>query len=154
MALGSISPNHNFVQLSLNILVKSWPEMASNLSTIKAILALSPPTSVKTLRHFLGLVQYYQDTWEKRSEILAPLTDLVGGSGIMKKPKQKGTNKIPFHWAGSNSLESIWRYKDHNCSWWGISLPRLLWALWDIHRRICQTAWRRDNSKGKAYHLF
>ena len=69
---------------------------------VSAILALQPPTSVKTLRHFLGLVQYYRDLWEKRSDVLAPLTDLVGESGETKVTKRNGTKKIPFHWDQSH----------------------------------------------------
>ena len=45
---------------------------------ISAILAIKPPTSVKELRRFLGMVQFYRDMWQRRSHILAPLTDLVG----------------------------------------------------------------------------
>jgi hypothetical protein len=45
---------------------------------VQAILALNPPNNVKELRHFLGMVQYYQDMWARCSEMLAPLTDLVG----------------------------------------------------------------------------
>jgi hypothetical protein len=45
---------------------------------VQAILTLSPPNNVKELRHFLGMVQYYQDMWARRSEMLAPLTNLVG----------------------------------------------------------------------------
>ncbi len=44
---------------------------------VQAILTLNPPNNVKELRHFLGLVQYYRDIWARRSEMLAPLTDLV-----------------------------------------------------------------------------
>ena len=51
---------------------------------VAAILALKPPTNVKSLRHFLGLVQYYRDLWEKRSDMLAPLTDLVGACSTTK----------------------------------------------------------------------
>jgi len=69
---------------------------------VSAILALQPPTSVKTLRHFLGLVQYYRDLWDKRSDVLAPLTDLVGESGETKVTKRNGTKKIPFHWDQSH----------------------------------------------------
>jgi len=56
---------------------------------VQAILALKPPTSVKTLRSFLGIVQYYRDMWEKRSEMLAPLTDLVAECGVTKSTKKK-----------------------------------------------------------------
>ena len=45
---------------------------------VQAILVLNPPNNVKKLRHFLRMVQYYQDMWAKHSEMLAPLTDLVG----------------------------------------------------------------------------
>ena len=31
---------------------------------IDSILALNPPTKVKELRTFLGMVQYYQDIWK------------------------------------------------------------------------------------------
>jgi hypothetical protein len=51
---------------------------------VQAILALNLPNNVKELRHFLRMVQYYQDMWVRRSEMLAPLTDLVGECAEMK----------------------------------------------------------------------
>ena len=33
---------------------------------VQAILALNSPNNVKELRHFLGMVQYYQDVWARR----------------------------------------------------------------------------------------
>ena len=65
---------------------------------VQAILALTPPTNVKELRRFLGMVQYYRDLWAKRSEMLAPLTDLVGECGQTKVTRAKGTKKVPWHW--------------------------------------------------------
>eukprot|EP00970_Alexandrium_tamarense_P007288 scaffold1320_cov130-Alexandrium_tamarense.AAC.2 len=65
---------------------------------VQAILAINPPKNVKDLRKFLGIVQYYRDLWEKRSEMLAPLTDLVGDCGVTKTTKQKGTVKAPWYW--------------------------------------------------------
>ncbi len=44
---------------------------------VQAILAINPPTGIKQLRHFLGMVQYYQDLWARRSKMLAPLTSFV-----------------------------------------------------------------------------
>eukprot|EP00804_Cyclotella_cryptica_P011980 CCRYP_004452-RA/>CCRYP_004452-RA protein AED:0.26 eAED:0.42 QI:0/0/0/1/0/0/3/0/454 len=44
---------------------------------VQAILALTLPQNVKQLRRFLGMVQYYRDIWARRTEILAPLTNLV-----------------------------------------------------------------------------
>jgi len=53
---------------------------------------------VKELRHFLGMVQYYRDMWVKRSEMLAPLSDLVGECGEMKTTKKNKTKKSPWPW--------------------------------------------------------
>ncbi len=65
---------------------------------VQAILAIKPPTGVKQLRHFLGMVQYYRDLWARWSNILAPLTSLVGECGQTKTTKAKGTKKVPWHW--------------------------------------------------------
>jgi len=48
---------------------------------VQAILALTSPQNVEELCRFLGMVQYYQDIWARCSEILAPLTNLVGECG-------------------------------------------------------------------------
>ena len=65
---------------------------------VQAILALKPPTSVKELRTFLGMIQYYRDLWARRSDMLAPLTTLVGECGHTKVTKAKGTKKAAWHW--------------------------------------------------------
>ncbi len=65
---------------------------------MQAILALNPPNNVKELKHFLGMVQYYQDMWARRGKMLAPLTDLVGECGETKTTKRNKTNKQPWRW--------------------------------------------------------
>ncbi len=45
---------------------------------VQVILALNLPNNVQELRHFFVMVQYYRDMWARCSEMLAPLTDLVG----------------------------------------------------------------------------
>jgi hypothetical protein len=60
---------------------------------VQAILALNPPNNVKELRHFLGMVQYYRDMWAKRSEMLAPLSDLVGECGETKTTRKNKVKK-------------------------------------------------------------
>jgi hypothetical protein len=65
---------------------------------VQAILAIKPPTEVKQLRHFLGMMQYYRDLWARRSNMLAPLTSLVGECGQTKSTRAKGTKKAPWHW--------------------------------------------------------
>ena len=62
------------------------------------ILALVAPQNVKELQRFLGMVQYYRDIWTKRSEMLAPLTDLVGECGQTKVTRANETKKLPWHW--------------------------------------------------------
>ncbi len=58
---------------------------------VQAILTLNLLNSIKELQRFLGTVQYYRDMWAKRSEMLAPLTDLVGECGETKATKKNGT---------------------------------------------------------------
>jgi hypothetical protein len=65
---------------------------------VQEILAIKPPTGVRQLRHFLGMVQYYRDLWARRSDMLAPLTSLVGECSQTKTTKVKGTKKVPRHW--------------------------------------------------------
>ena len=65
---------------------------------VQAILALTPPTGVKDLHRFLGMVQYYRDLWAKQSDMLAPLTSLVGECGHTKVIKALKTKKVPWHW--------------------------------------------------------
>ena len=65
---------------------------------VQAILAINPPNNVKELRKFLGMVQYYRDMWAKRSEMLAPLSDLVGECGETKTTRKNKVKKRPWHW--------------------------------------------------------
>ena len=65
---------------------------------VQAILALTPPTGVKDLGRFLGIVQYYRDLWVNNSDMLAPLTSLVGVCGHTKVTKALKTMKVPCHW--------------------------------------------------------
>ncbi len=62
---------------------------------MQTILAIKPPTGVKQLRHFLGMVQYYRDLWARRSNMLAPLLSLVGECGQTKTTKAKGPRRYP-----------------------------------------------------------
>ncbi len=65
---------------------------------VQAIVVLNPPNNVKELRLFLGMVQYYRDMWARRSEMLAPLTDLVGECGETKTTRMNKTKKKPRWW--------------------------------------------------------
>ncbi len=62
---------------------------------VQAILVIKPPTGVRQLRHFLGMEQYYRDLWARWSDMLAPLTSLVGECNQTKITKAKGTKKYP-----------------------------------------------------------
>jgi hypothetical protein len=67
---------------------------------VQVILVLNPSNKVKELRHFLEMVQYnrYRNMWVRRSEMLAPLTDLVGECGEMKTTRANKTNGKPWQW--------------------------------------------------------
>ena len=71
--------------------IKPQPEKVS------AILALELLKNVRELWAFLGMVQYYRNMWEKRSHLLAPLSDLVGECGHTKETRKSGVKKVPFH---------------------------------------------------------
>jgi hypothetical protein len=64
----------------------------------QAILMLNLPNNVKELRHFLGMVQYYRNMWVRRSEMLVPLTDLVGECGETKTTRMNKTKNKPWRW--------------------------------------------------------
>jgi hypothetical protein len=79
---------------------------------VQVILALNLPNSIngKELRHFFGMVQYYRDMWAQRSEMLTPLTDLVGECGetkttIMNKTK-KNLGRYPIHQQVFDSIKA------------------------------------------------
>ena len=44
---------------------------------VKEIQALAVPKTRKQLRQFIGMINFYHDMWQKRSELLAPLTALT-----------------------------------------------------------------------------
>ena len=56
--------NYNWAQ--------SYPKRASPL-----IKALAVPKTRKQFRQFIGMINFYRDMWQKRSELLAPLTALT-----------------------------------------------------------------------------
>jgi hypothetical protein len=46
----------------------------------------------------MGMVQYYRDLWARHSNMLAPLTSLVGECGHTKITKANKPKKHPWHW--------------------------------------------------------
>ena len=44
---------------------------------VKDIQALAVPKTRKQLRQFIGMINFYRHMWQKRSDILAPLTALT-----------------------------------------------------------------------------
>ena len=70
--------------------IKPQPEKVS------AILALESPKNVRELWAFLGMVQYYRNMWEKRSHLLAPLSDLVGECGHTKETRESCGKRSHF----------------------------------------------------------
>ena len=52
--------------------IKPWSKK------VRAILDLQAPKTIKQLRAFIGLCNYYRHMWPKRSHVLKPLTDLTG----------------------------------------------------------------------------
>ncbi len=74
---------------------------------VQVILVLNPPNNFKEVRHFLRMVQHYRDMWAKCSEMLAPLTDLVGECGKAKTTNKNKTKKKPWWWDPIHPSTSI-----------------------------------------------
>ena len=56
---------------------------------VKAIQLVLPPTNVKQLKWFIGMIMFYQDVFEKQSHLMAPLIDLAAECGKQKGSKPK-----------------------------------------------------------------
>jgi hypothetical protein len=89
------------------------------------MLALAPPRNVKEL-------QYYRDLWARRSNMLAPLTSLIGECGQTKVTKSKGTKKVPWYWAEVHQET----FDDLKAT-----------IAKDLHRCLNQTVRLRDNTQ-------
>jgi len=63
--------------------IKPWKKK------IDAILRMQPPTNIKELRSFLGMVTYYRDMWPHRAHVLSPLTDLIKSKFFRWGPSQQ-----------------------------------------------------------------
>ena len=61
--------------------VKPW------CKKVDTILHLQPPTNVKQLRSFLGMVNYYRDMWMRHTHVIAPLTALTGKGSFIWTPE-------------------------------------------------------------------
>ena len=44
---------------------------------VEAIQVLSVPKTCKGLSQFIGMINFYRDMWQDRSELLAPITALT-----------------------------------------------------------------------------
>jgi hypothetical protein len=64
--------------------------VAKKIETIKN---LEHPKTIKQVRSFLGMINYYKDMWHQRSHRLAPLTDLT-----INKDGKQGKKRGPIVW--------------------------------------------------------
>ena len=54
---------------------------------VRAIRNMQRPKTIRQLRRFLGMINFYRDTWEKRTHITAPMTKMI-----------QGRHKGPLNW--------------------------------------------------------
>ena len=60
---------------------------------IEAMKRVLPPKNSKQLKRLLGMINFYQDVFKRRSHILVPLNDLAGAT-VKPKKGEKKTKKI------------------------------------------------------------
>jgi len=81
---------------------------------------MQPPTSLKLLRGFIGMVIYFRDMWPHRSHILAPLTKHTGA------PK-KGEKQPKLNWTPEmqNAFDEMKRFMaaDVMCAYPNHNIP-------------------------------
>ena len=65
---------HKFDYLSYHVTRDSVIPIQKKFEAIQSLLF---PKTRKQLRQFIGMINFYCDMWQKRSDILAPLTDLT-----------------------------------------------------------------------------
>ena len=78
--------------------VKPWRKK------VDAILQLRPPTNVKQLHSFVGMVNYEHDMWPRRTHVLAPLTALTGKRSFTWTTKCQQAFDQMKAWVSSNAL--------------------------------------------------
>jgi Reverse transcriptase (RNA-dependent DNA polymerase)/RNase H-like domain found in reverse transcriptase len=79
---------------------------------ISAILALKGPETVKQLQSFIGAVNFYQDMYPQQSHILAPLTALAKGKGVVKWMQECQTSFETMK--ALLAKDAFLQYPDHN----------------------------------------
>jgi hypothetical protein len=85
---------------------------------IDAALQMQPPTNLKQLRGFVGMVNYYRDMVPHRSHILSPLTAKTGTpKKMVKAPPFKWTPEMQKAFEEMKALmaaEVLCAYPNHN----------------------------------------
>jgi hypothetical protein len=85
---------------------------------IDAVLQMQPPTNLKQLRGFIGMVTYYRDMWPHRSHIYlhSPLKQVHPQRGV-KAPTFKWTPEMQKAFEETKALmaaEVLCAYPNHN----------------------------------------
>jgi hypothetical protein len=79
---------------------------------------MQPPTSLKLLQGFIGMVNYYRDVWPYRLHILAPLTAKTGAPKKGEKPPPfQLTSKMQIAFDQMKALmaaDVLCAYPNHN----------------------------------------
>ena len=94
---------------------------------VEAVQALTVPKTRKQLGLFIVMINFYRDMWQKRSELLAPLTDLTS--------KMSNTT-------GKTSNNFFWCYQTCDRTWSIVGVPVLQWSVWNTYWCFQATNWR------------
>lgn len=89
-------------------------QIGTPIKKIKAMQRMFPPRSVKNLKHYIGILSFYQDCFKKRSHVLSSLTKLAAECGKHKGAKVSKQNVL------GNGRKSI-KKRSKNWRRWSVS---------------------------------
>ena len=69
----ALAPTNVTIWVITSLVMRLFPYQKK----VEAIQSLAVPKNGKQLRQFIGMINFYRDMWQKRSDILAPLTALT-----------------------------------------------------------------------------
>ena len=104
---------------------------------VEAVQALAVPKTCKQLRQFISMIKFYRDRWQKRSDLLAPLTCLN-----FQKCQIRLERQAPNFFRCYQTCYRTWSI---------VGLSGLQCSVWNTYWCFQTTNWLSHIPKGQAH---